>query len=86
MLVAFICHYIACGWCGITYANEEGSQTWLAATRFTSGSQSYVIAFHWLWARMTSAPFDIAPANISECIFATAVVLVVSDLSSMSLP
>ena len=81
-----MCHYIVCGWCGITYANEEGSQTWRAASGFTSGFQSYVVALHWSLAHMTSAPLDIAPANICELIFAIGVVLDVLDLFSMSLP
>jgi len=76
--IVLLNHYIACTWYALAASAETGNDTWLtAASNIERGdwAHSYVASFHWAVCQFTPATQDLAPVNLTERTFASAVVL-----------
>jgi len=75
IIILCVCHFIACGWYGMS-AHITG-KTWITSGGFASVSLSYryFTALHWSLTQFTPASVDVVPHNLEERIYAVIVLL-----------
>lgn len=77
VLILLTNHMIACVWYGLTTAEPDATDTWVAQNGLQNASPAYLYAtsMHWSLTQFTPASMRITPANLRERVFNLVVIV-----------